>query len=141
MLGRLLPLIPPHKRYVEPFAGGAAVFFGKEPADEEVLNDRDPDIAFAYRFIQKLTPERLARLKRFNWTNSRDYFNAVKAKRAKNDLERFHQFIYLNRWGYFGKPGEHATFKLHDFLFKWPRPPRSPPSKLEWILNIRISVI
>lgn len=115
VLGRLLPLIPPHKRYVEPFAGGAAVFFGKEPADQEVLNDRDPDIAFAYRFIQKLTPERLARLKRFNWTNSRDYFNTVKAKSPKNDLERFHQFIYLNRWGYFGKPGEHATFNpAHD---------------------------
>lgn len=115
VLGRLLPLIPPHKRYVEPFAGGAAVFFGKEPADEEVLNDRDADIAFAYRFIQKLTPDKLARLRRFNWTNRRDTFNAIKAKRPKNDLDRFHQFIYLNRWGYFGKGGEHATFNpAHD---------------------------
>jgi len=115
VLRRLLPLIPPHKRYVEPFAGGAAVFFGKDPAEQEVLNDRDADIAFAYRFIQSLTPDKIGRLKRFNWTNTRAYFDALKAKRPKDDLERFHQFIYLNRWGYFGKGGEHATFNpAHD---------------------------
>jgi len=115
VLRRLLPLIPPHKRYVEPFAGGAAVFFGKEPAEQEVLNDKDSDIVFAYRFIQRLTPEKIAQLKRFNWTNTRSYFNGLKVKRPQGELERFHQFIYLNRWGYFGKRNEEATFNpAHD---------------------------
>jgi DNA adenine methylase len=39
MLKHILPLIPPHRVYVEPFCGSAVVMFGKEPAKIEVLND------------------------------------------------------------------------------------------------------
>ena len=39
MLKYILPLIPSHTLYTEPFYGGAAVFFGKEPSDGEVIND------------------------------------------------------------------------------------------------------
>lgn len=107
---RLLPLIPAHKRYVEPFAGGAALFFAKERAPAEVLNDRDPDIAFAYRFIQRMTPETLTRLKRFYWTNTRPYFEKLKAAKPTSDLARFHKFIYLNRFSFFGKGGKHVSY-------------------------------
>ncbi|SQA96744.1 Site-specific DNA methylase [Cedecea neteri] len=37
----LLPLFPAHTCYVEPFCGGAALFFMKERSDVEVLNDID----------------------------------------------------------------------------------------------------
>lgn len=39
MLSHILPLIPPHKIYVEPFFGGGAVFFAKPPAETSVIND------------------------------------------------------------------------------------------------------
>jgi DNA adenine methylase len=106
----LLPLVPPHRCYVEPFAGSAALFFAKEPAPEEVLNDRDPEIAFAYRFVQRMTPETLDELKRMYWKNSRPYFEKLKDKEPANDLERFHKFIYLNRFSYFSKPGRFASY-------------------------------
>jgi DNA adenine methylase len=106
----LLPLIPPHRCYVEPFAGSAALFFAKEPVTEEVLNDRDPDIAFAYRFVQRMTPDTLDELKRMYWKNSRPYFEKLKDKKPANDLERFHKFIYLNRFSYFSKPGRFASY-------------------------------
>jgi DNA adenine methylase len=106
----LLPLIPPHRCYVEPFAGSAALFFAKEPAAEEVLNDRDPEIAFAYRFVQRMTPETLDELKGMYWKNSRPYFDKLKDKEPANDLERFHKFIYLNRFSYFSKPGRFASY-------------------------------
>jgi DNA adenine methylase len=39
LLKYLLPLIPQHKMYCEPFFGGGAVFFAKPKSEVEVIND------------------------------------------------------------------------------------------------------
>jgi DNA adenine methylase len=39
MLKHILPLLPEHEIYVEPFFGGGAVFWAKQPATVEVIND------------------------------------------------------------------------------------------------------
>ena len=39
MLSIILPMIPEHNLYCEPFFGGGAVFFAKEPSKIEVIND------------------------------------------------------------------------------------------------------
>lgn len=49
LMPKILPLVPPHKTYVEAFGGGAALFFTKPPAEKTVLNDADPFIASFYR--------------------------------------------------------------------------------------------
>jgi DNA adenine methylase len=38
---QIVPLIPPHTKYVEPFAGSSAIFFAKPKAEKNVLNDLD----------------------------------------------------------------------------------------------------
>ena len=38
---QIVPLIPPHTKYVEPFAGSSAIFFAKPKAPKNVLNDLD----------------------------------------------------------------------------------------------------
>lgn len=43
LLKTLLPLIPPHKIYVEVFAGSAVLFFNKPLAQVNILNDLDKD--------------------------------------------------------------------------------------------------
>jgi DNA adenine methylase len=48
MLKHILPLIPEHKIYVEPFFGGGAVFFGKEPSKVEVINDYNSNVVVFY---------------------------------------------------------------------------------------------
>jgi DNA adenine methylase len=52
LVKHILPLIPPHRIYCEPFAGGAAVFWAKEPSPIEVLNDIDFRIVAFYRCLR-----------------------------------------------------------------------------------------
>lgn len=49
----ILELIPSHTLYCEPFAGGAAVFFAKDPAKVEVLNDTNRELINFYRILKK----------------------------------------------------------------------------------------
>lgn len=48
----ILKLIPVHNLYCEPFSGGAAVFFAKEPARVEVLNDTNRELINFYQILQ-----------------------------------------------------------------------------------------
>ena len=41
MSKKLIPLLPPHERYIEVFAGGLSMFFRKAKAKWNVLNDKD----------------------------------------------------------------------------------------------------
>ena len=91
------PLIPEHTTYVEPFAGGAAVYFYKEPAKKEILNDMDEEIAFAYRFLRDMTPAQYEALKRKNWVISRHQFEKVKGMKPESDVDRFYKFYYTKR--------------------------------------------
>ncbi len=58
----LLPLIPPHVCYVEPFAGAASLFFNKEPSLIEVLNDSNGDLINFFRVLRDRPWELVARL-------------------------------------------------------------------------------
>lgn len=52
MLKYILPNIPEHKVYCETFCGGAAVFFGKQKSNLEILNDTNREIINFYDVIQ-----------------------------------------------------------------------------------------
>ncbi len=52
MLHYLLALVPPHRTYVEAFAGGASLFWGKAPSKMEVLNDMNGNIANFYTIMK-----------------------------------------------------------------------------------------
>lgn len=52
LLSEILPLIPAHQCYVEPFCGGAAVFFSKQPSAVEVINDTNSELINFYKQVQ-----------------------------------------------------------------------------------------
>ena len=52
LLPYILPLIPKHSIYTEAFCGGAAVFFAKEKAKLEVINDINLDLVNFYVCLQ-----------------------------------------------------------------------------------------
>jgi len=51
MSKKLIPLISPHDRYFEVFAGGLSMFFRKTKAKWNVLNDKDNDIVNLYMCV------------------------------------------------------------------------------------------
>lgn len=52
LISELLKLIPPHIQYVEPFVGGASLFFAKPPSQCEVINDYDLRVANFWEVLQ-----------------------------------------------------------------------------------------
>jgi DNA adenine methylase len=53
MVGHILPLIPKHHLYCEPFAGGAAILFAKAPSKIEVMNDTNGELINFYRVVKE----------------------------------------------------------------------------------------
>jgi DNA adenine methylase len=62
MAKHLMPLIPEHSIYVEPFGGGAALLIAKEPSPVEVYNDLDSGLVNFFRVLRD--PAKWAELQR-----------------------------------------------------------------------------
>src|SRR5229473_867501 len=85
---RVIEIFPEHTTYVEAFAGGAQVFFRKEPSNVEVLNDLDGEIVNFYRICQQHYEE-LLRYFKFAVV-SRQWFDLLKAANPETltDIQR-----------------------------------------------------
>jgi len=115
---KIVALMPNHKTYVEPFAGGASVYFAKEPSEVEVLNDKDKDVAFAYKFMKNISDAQIELLSKYKWTADKDHFYKLVKSKPLTNLERFYKFMYIRRFsfgakgagaGYGGTPNEKST--------------------------------
>ena len=52
LASKIIAIIPEHTLYCEPFIGGAAVFFAKQPSKVEVINDTNRELINFYRVVQ-----------------------------------------------------------------------------------------
>lgn len=52
MLRHILQVVPAHQVYTEAFAGGAAVFFAKEPVELEIINDTNGNLIAFYKAMK-----------------------------------------------------------------------------------------
>jgi DNA adenine methylase len=85
--------------YYEPFAGGAAAFFGHEWPHAH-LSDINDDLIAMYRGIRgdaALVRRRLRAL-----PHNRETFEIVKTSRPRSDIARAVRMLYLNRLAYGG---------------------------------------
>jgi len=98
----IISLIPEHTAYVEPFCGGAQVFFHKEPSNVEVLNDLDENI-FNFLRVCQLHYQELVRYLQY-CTVSRKWFELFQAQDPKtlSDIQRAARFFYLQKNCYGG---------------------------------------
>ena len=52
LVATILPLMPHHDTYVEPFLGGGAVFWAKGKSEVEVINDSNRELIKFYEVAQ-----------------------------------------------------------------------------------------
>lgn len=100
---RILPTFPAHDCYVEPFAGGAALFFLKDQADVEVLNDINGELVNLYRVVKHHLEEFV---RQFKWALiSRQIFGWLKQtpEETLTDIQRAARFYYLQKMAFGGK--------------------------------------
>lgn len=101
---RIFPFFPAHDCYVEPFAGGAALFFLRPtPAKVEVLNDVNGELVNLYRVVQHHLEEFV---RQFKWAlTSRDVFKWLQITRPETltDIQRAARFFYLQQNAFGGK--------------------------------------
>jgi DNA adenine methylase len=92
---------PTYRRYVEPFAGSACLFFAIRPS-KALLGDVNSDLISTYVEIKYRHAKLLARLKRFH--NNRKAFLRIRAQNfsAMSPAARAARFIYLNRFCFNG---------------------------------------
>lgn len=98
LVPRLLELMPQHyQTYVEPFCGGAALYFAKEQQGIEVLNDLDGGLVNFYRCVVTNCDEMAERLEALVY--SRAVFNELKEQNPSDlaIIDRACRFYYINK--------------------------------------------
>src|SRR5579864_3714942 len=99
---KIIALIPEHTCYIEPFCGGAQVFFHKEPSQVEILNDLDEEV-FNFLRVCQLHQQELVRYLEFCMV-SRKWFELFQKQDPKmlSDVQRAARFFYLQKNCYGG---------------------------------------
>jgi DNA adenine methylase len=115
---RIVELLGPHTGYFEPFFGGGAVLFAKEPCRFEVVNDLNGDLTNLCWVLQdaKLKRRLLARLhdticsERLYHAARDEFLKPFAADESKPDLRR--SYLALVVW-WLGRNGTAGTMKYN----------------------------
>lgn len=99
----ILPLIPAHDCYCEPFCGAAAIFFLKQPSPTEVINDINSELVNLYRVVRHHLEEFI---RQFKWSLiSREIYKWLQDTPVQTltDIQRAARFYYLQKLAFGGK--------------------------------------
>jgi DNA adenine methylase len=97
LVARYSSLFPStYNRYIEPFLGGAAIFFNLQP-HLAILSDKNKELIDCYMAIKtdwQLVREELAK---HHSAHNKDYYYKIRTHRPTNLYQQAARFIYLNR--------------------------------------------
>ena len=93
--------IPQHTFYIEPFAGGASIFFAKSRVEQNWLNDIDENLINCLAIIRDDPRELIERLRDEKATKERHAYYKNEYK-PKTKLDRAVRWFYINRTSYSG---------------------------------------
>jgi DNA adenine methylase len=103
---KLLPKLLPfwgtgYDRYIEPFAGSAALFFSIQPR-QAILNDINRDLIFALRQIRKSPRAVYLAAKRYSPDSENYYRLRATSPSSLDPIDRAARFVFLNRYCFNG---------------------------------------
>ncbi len=108
LLDQIVPLIPEHTTYYEPFVGGGAVLFHTQPK-RAVINDSNEELINIYQVIKEQPEELIRLLDHHKENNSQEYFYEIRSLDRSREtyagitpVERAARIIYLNKTCYNG---------------------------------------
>lgn len=97
----ILEHVPTHTCYVEPFAGGASIFFAKPKVQYNQLNDLDEQLINTYLIIRD-NPHGLIEFLASEQASKERHAWYKNVFQPQNDLEKAGRWYYLNRTSYSG---------------------------------------
>ena len=106
---RLIPMIPPHKHYIEVFAGGLSMFFTKVKAEWNCINDISKDLVNLYMVIGDRYLFNTFARKAFYMLKSRAYYDQIRYEVKSNDsfimpdVDRAFKYYYMIRNSFNGR--------------------------------------
>ncbi len=106
MLGKILPLFPPHRCYIEPFGGSAVVLLNKEPAPVEVYNDLSDDIVNFFRQLREHPDEIVRRLTLTPYARAEFDLSKNPPPDPESDLDRAIRFFIFANYRFNGEMGK-----------------------------------
>jgi len=111
MLKHILPNIPEHTLYIEPFFGGGAVYFSKEPSKAEVINDINKEAVNFYQVA--VVNQGLLQREITTTLHSRTAYND-----AKVVYENPHLFTPVKRaWGFYTMANQSFSANMSTWGF------------------------
>lgn len=127
--------IPPHECFIEPFAGGASIFFAKEKVPKNILNDLDEELMNVYRVIRD-EPESLINFLEGKPAKKELHHYYKNEFKPKNYLERAGRWYFLNRISFSGIMNTQNCYFGYGDKFSmrpenWPRNIRRTSLKLQ----------
>lgn len=100
LLKHILPRIPAHECYCEPFMGGLAVLLAKLPSKIEVVNDLNSDLVSLYRNVQYHLP---AVIQEMEWTiASRKNLHDFMSQPGLTEIQRAARWFVRNKISFGG---------------------------------------
>lgn len=100
--------------YVEPFVGGGAIFFYKQPSKKDIINDLDSNLIGIYKGVKKYNPAETEQL--VNNPLTKEEFNSIKASEPETEHDKFIKNYILFRTSFLARGLSYNKFRNHPHV-------------------------
>jgi len=94
-------------KYIEPFAGGASIYFYKKPSKVEVLNDLDPKVYTLLKGFKNFDGNNISN-KLNNIPSTKENFKRILDSKPTTEYDKFIRLLYLTKNSFFSRMQTHS---------------------------------